>query len=69
MDNKQLQAQASNYVTGEVQGVGLSLYVLDPHGAHHDLNILGMDYLMKVDAHIKIKGQQEEIELITNLRE
>ena len=66
LNSEQLQAQASNYVRGENQGIGLSLYVLDPHGAHHDLNILGMDYLMKVDAHIKINGQKEEVELVTN---
>ncbi len=67
LTSKQLKAQGSNFIRGEVQNVGQSLFMLDPHGAHHDLNILGMDYLMKVDASIQINGQKEEIQLSTKL--
>ena len=65
LSSKQLEAQSGNSVRGSLQGLGQTLYILDPEGPHHDLNSLGMDYLMKVDATNKIKGQNDEAELLT----
>jgi hypothetical protein len=62
-----MQTQPGNYVHGEVEGgVGLDLYFLDPRGDKGDLNILGMDYMLRVDASLKFVGRSRHVFLKTN---
>lgn len=62
-----MQTQPGNYVHGEVEGgVGLDLYFLDPNGDKRDLNVLGMDYMLRVDASLKVDGRSKNVFLKTN---
>lgn len=59
-----MASQSSNHIKAEVQGgVALDLYFLSPEGDKWDLNVLGMDYLQRVNAILKFNGRTDRVVL------
>ena len=50
--------QTRNNLRGSIR-LGMTMYINDPEGVHQDMNILGMDYMMRTSLGFDIDGYSE----------